>query len=665
MTPEPATAYHDERRIQRRRLLSIGVFVVVAVGMATTSLELERAEREYAARHNQLTAELSAGKLEDYIRDRVIALEVMRRAIIEGTIRGKDTFEARGTSMVEKFGGYRAVNWIDEEGTIRYASPRETNQMVIGRSVLQHPQAAEYFRASMKDGKTRATRPLTLFQGELGFASYIPVSSDGERGYLNAVFDAKQLIETCFSRKQTSYRVTDEGYLLYESSNFASAASKESKAQLQVLDRTWTLEVKTSGNGNGHPSHLWVHVLSVLFAAGIAAAVHFALRRSAEREREERDRRRLAERLQDSSKLEAVGQLAGGVAHDFNNLLTVVASNVALLREAPLDDSTRSAVEEIDTATTRGAELTTQLLAFSRKQVVQPRPIDVDAALTRAASMLRRVLRENIDLALDLESGTKNAVIDPGQLDRALINLALNAGDAMPDGGKLTLRTYLRGNRIWIEVIDTGSGMTEEVVNRAFEPFFTTKPIGKGTGLGLSTVYGVVSQAGGEVTIDSAPARGTTFRIWLPPTAEIPEETARLPSSSKLSAGGSRRVLLVEDDPGVRRGAARALRRADYEVIEAHNGQDALEKWSAEIDALVTDAVMPELGGKALIEELRKRKPDLAVVLMSGHAPDVLGDALNRLDVVYLPKPYSPAELIEALKTAILSHLPASSEDSA
>ncbi|MCA9642645.1 MAG: response regulator, partial [Myxococcales bacterium] len=229
---------------------------------------------------------------------------------------------------------------------------------------------------------------------------------------------------------------------------------------------------------------------------------------------------------------------------------------------------------------------------------------------------------------------------------------------AMPDGGKLTLKSYVRGERIWLEVSDTGLGMAEDVSARAFEPFFTTKPVGKGTGLGLSTVYGVVSQAGGEISVRSEPGKGATFRIWLPVTTEIPEETHRPPSSSKWSVADHRRVLLVEDDPGVRRGAARTLRRAGYEVVEASNGVDALERWSEDIEALVTDAVMPELGGKALIEELRKRKPTLAVVLMSGHAPDVLGDALNRLDVVYLPKPYSPAELLDALKRAILTHLP-------
>ncbi|MGE0328196.1 MAG: ATP-binding protein [Polyangiaceae bacterium] len=659
MTPD-ATAAFDTRRRRRRWLLSIGIFVVIAVAMATLSMELERSERDHAEQHSQLTAELSAGKLQDYVRDRVLSLEVMRKAMLQGKLRDKDTFEAKGSAIAEQFGGYRAINWIDEQGVIRFASPRSTNQMVLGRSVLKHPQAAEFFRASMRDGKVHATTPLTLFQGEQGFASYIPVSSDGSLGYLNAVFDAKGLIETCFARQLegTSFRVTDAGQLLYQSPGFGDLKSRTSTAELGVLDRQWTLQVRAQNGGPEQPSHLWVHVISILFAAGVGASVHLALRRASEREREERERRQLAERLQDASKLEAVGQLAGGVAHDFNNLLTVVASNVALLQEAQLDEATRVALDEIETAASRGAELTTQLLAYSRKQVVQPKPVDIDSALTRATSMLRRVLRENIRLELELEPGPKYAVIDPGQLDRALINLALNARDAMPEGGELTLKSYVRGDRIWLEVSDTGLGMSEEVSARAFEPFFTTKPVGKGTGLGLSTVYGVVSQAGGEVTVESGEGQGATFRIWLPVTTEIPEETQRPPSSSKWTIAEHRRVLLVEDDPGVRRGAARALRRAGYEVVEASNGREALARWSDEIEALVTDAVMPELGGKQLIEELRRRKPDLAVVLMSGHAPDVLGDTLSRLDVVYLPKPYSPSELVEALKQAILSHLP-------
>ncbi|MCA9631619.1 MAG: response regulator [Myxococcales bacterium] len=519
----------------------------------------------------------------------------------------------------------------------------------------------------MTDGRPRATRPLTLFQGERGFAIYIPVADAGSLGYLNAVFDAQRLIESCFSKKldETSYRVSDSGSLLYESPSFAARASRTSTAHLQVLDRTWQLDVRLR-EPNGAPSHWWVHLLSVMFAAGVAAAVHFALRRAEEREREERERRRLAERLQDANKLEAVGQLAGGVAHDFNNLLTVVASNVALLQEAALDAPARGAVDEIEAAAGRGAELTTQLLEFSRKKVVQARAVDVDAALTRAAGMFRRVLRESIQLELELEANQqKHVLIDPGQLDRALLNLALNAGDAMPDGGKLTLRSYLRGGRIWLEIADTGHGMSEAILSRAFEPFFTTKPTGKGTGLGLSTVYGVVSQAGGEVAVESKAGRGTTFRIWLPATAHIPEETSPAPPSSRTDTGGQKHVLLVEDDPGVRRGAARALRRAGYSVVEASNGVEALEKWSEEVDALVTDAVMPELGGKALIETLRKKQPRLAVVLMSGHAPEVLGDVLGRLDVVYLPKPYGPSDLVDALRTALLTQLPGDATRSA
>ncbi|MCA9647575.1 MAG: CHASE domain-containing protein, partial [Myxococcales bacterium] len=373
MTPEAPPA-SDARRRHRRWLLSIGISLVVAVAMVALSIELERTERTHAAQQNQLTAELSAGKLEDYVRDRVHSLEVMKKAIREGRLREREAFEARGGAVAEQFGGYRAINWIDERGVIRFASPRATNQMVVGKSVLEHPEAAEFFRASMKDGQAHATGPLTLFQGEQGFASYIPISSDHSLGYLNAVFDARRLVESCFSHRlnATSYRVSDAGELLYQSPSFDHSRTEVSTAQLMVLDRQWTLQVRSPTGSE--PSHWWAHVLSILFAAGVGASVHFALRRAAERESEERERRQLAERLQDTTKLEAVGQLAGGVAHDFNNLLTVVASNVALLQEATLDDTTRVAVDEIEAATSRGAELTIQLLAYSRKQVVQPRP---------------------------------------------------------------------------------------------------------------------------------------------------------------------------------------------------------------------------------------------------------------------------------------------------
>lgn len=655
--PASAALPGQVRSTSRTWLLTALVFVIAALGMGTASLEVVRSDQQHAVDSAQLTATLSAGTLENYVRARSLAAEVVRRGIQDGTLKGEAQFLQGTRHIREQFGGYFAINFVDDRGVIRLASAKDTSRSVKGKSILDHSEAAPVLRAVMRDRRPRATGPLTLFQGNRGVATYTPVGQEPSTGYINVVFDATTLVERCFGDRlldAEALRLTDQGAVIYESHGFESSQGVSATAGLDVLDRHWDLEMRSRRASISEQGHPWIHALALLVAVGIALVVNLTLRRAAERVRDERVRRELAERVQGVGKLEALGQLAGGVAHDFNNLLTVVASNLELLRDHPSrTEAELLALDEIATAAQRGGELTGQLLAFSRKQVVMPRPVDVDVAVMRANTMLRRVLREDIKLQVDLGADHKWVVIDPGQLDRALLNLALNAADAMPQGGALTLRTRALEDQVCVEVEDDGAGMPPEVAAHVFEPFFTTKPVGKGTGLGLATVYGVVTQAGGEVKLESELGQGTCFRILLPQTNEQPASGPHVTSRTRMATVGGRKVLLVEDDPAVRRGAARTLRRAGYSVVEAGGGEEALGLFDDQVDILATDAVMPGMGGRELIEALRERRPTLAVVLMSGHAPDVLGDTLERLNVEYLPKPYSAEQLSEALVLAV------------
>jgi PAS domain S-box-containing protein len=388
------------------------------------------------------------------------------------------------------------------------------------------------------------------------------------------------------------------------------------------------------------------------------------------------ERRALEGRLRQSQKLEAVGLLAGGVAHDFNNLLTVVLSHLDLMRDELPPDATGLAadLEEVRQAAQRAADLTRQLLAFSRRQVLRPQVVDVNDVLVQSERLLRRALGERHTLELAPAPSPCPVRVDRGQLEQVLMNLVLNAGDAMPAGGTVTIETAAAlvdadaaaraglpgaGAYVRIAVADTGRGMDEATRARVFEPFFTTKPVGEGTGLGLATAYGIVSQSGGGFEVASAPGAGTTFALYLPRCGPASETAA-----AALGAGGSfvplgrgELILLVEDEAPVRRSAMRTLERAGFRVLEARHGADALLLWrehAGEIALVVTDIRMPEMGGVELVHHLRAERPHLPVLYVSGYAPGLdatraAGDAR----IPFLEKPYTLTELLEAVRGAM------------
>jgi hypothetical protein len=384
------------------------------------------------------------------------------------------------------------------------------------------------------------------------------------------------------------------------------------------------------------------------------------------------DRKQLEAQLLQSQKMEAIGLLAGGVAHDFNNLLNVISGyGEMLLKGVPNDDPKRGRLEQILGAAARAASLTRQLLAFSRKDVIQTRVLDLNAILVEMEKMLRRLIGEDIDLTVRTEPGLGRVKADRGQIEQIVMNLVVNARDAMPKGGKLTLRTTgvevdpglarrhpgaRPGSYVCLEVSDNGVGMKPDVKEHIFEPFFTTKPMGQGTGLGLATVYGIIEQGGGFLSVDSEPGRGTTFRIRLPAVAESPE-TVRPEAADARSLDGSETILLVEDEAVVRNLTREILQSYGYTVLEAADVDEAhrlCEKHGAEIHLLLTDVVMPRMSGRELAARLTAFHPGIKVLYMSGYADDTLiKHGVAGPGVPFLQKPFTPTGLARKVRDVL------------
>lgn len=372
-----------------------------------------------------------------------------------------------------------------------------------------------------------------------------------------------------------------------------------------------------------------------------------------ERRRNAEERAELEHRLAQAQRLESVGQLAGGVAHDFNNLLSVILTCVGFAsRELPQEHPVRDDVEEIGRAADRAAALTRQLLMFSRREVVKPEVLDVGSLLGDLERLLNRTLSERITLRITVGPGLVPVLADRAQLEQVLVNLAVNARDAMPDGGTLAIAVGGVEGGVRITVVDDGAGMPEEVRERAFEPFFTTKDPGQGTGLGLATVHGIVTDSGGTVEIESAPGHGTDVTIFLPGCSEpvsAPEPPAEPPDVTQTSA----RVLVVEDQEPVRRQACRILEAVGYQVTDAGGAEEALADWQP-VDVLVTDVVMPGMTGQELSQIACERNPNLRVVFMSGHTEDVLvRNGARARNIAFVQKPFTRATLLRAVEAAL------------
>jgi PAS domain S-box-containing protein len=395
-----------------------------------------------------------------------------------------------------------------------------------------------------------------------------------------------------------------------------------------------------------------------------------AVRDVTEHRQTEKALRRTEEQLRQVHKMDAVGQLAGGIAHDFNNLLTAILGFNEMLAEklGPGHPQLRE-VEQIARAGRSAASLTRQLLAFSRRQVLQAAVLDLNGVVSNVEKMLRRLIGEHIDLVIKLAPDLPRVRVDAGQLEQVLLNLAVNGRDAMRDGGRLTIETaaldlpddneydLAAGRCVMLRVRDTGCGMTPAVQAHLFEPFFTTKAPGKGTGLGLSTVYGIVKQSGGAITVDTAPGKGATFVIVLPAATGAEESAAAGAAGGRAPVKRSETVLLVEDEASVRELAAIALRRAGLTVLEAQHPEEAFEvvaRHQGPLHLILTDVVMPGMNGRVMVERLIRRFPDARILFMSGYTDDALAPlGVAAGDMAFLHKPFTPRQLADRVREVL------------
>jgi PAS domain S-box-containing protein len=500
------------------------------------------------------------------------------------------------------------------------------------------PSAEERYRSLVENLPASV---VILFDGELRFV----------------LVDGPEVAATGFSKEAM------EGKTLREALPEAFADAVEPNMRRVLAGERFSADIPF---GDRHYHYEYVPI------RGADGALRFGLivgQNVTERVRAEEERRELEARLQQAGKLDALGRLAGGVAHDFNNLLTTIHGYAALLLEdAPPGSPLRADLLEIQRAAERGTNLTSQLLAFSRKHVTEPVFLDLDGVVQGALRMLARLLGEDVIVRFEPGGTVRTVRIDRGQLEQVLVNLAVNARDAMPGGGSLVIATRevllddafcarrvdaRPGRYVVLRVEDTGRGMSSELLGHVFEPFFTTKRVGEGTGLGLSIVYGIVRRAGGFIDVTSEPGRGTAFEVFLPAYDEAASPAP--PSQPEALPKGALSVLVVEDERAVLEVITRILRKRGITVHPASRPEQALAlaaDRTLRLDLLVTDVIMPGMDGGQLLQKLRETRPEIAAVFLSGYTDDLIAERVAGSVVHFVQKPFTPAALLAKIDEA-------------
>jgi two-component system, cell cycle sensor histidine kinase and response regulator CckA len=548
------------------------------------------------------------------------------------------------------------------------------DDLVFGLGVLRTRRERESVAAALAESQARleesARQVLTLTDHSPD--PIVRLARGGQYLYVNAVFERLAGI----SRSELVGRRIGEATAARMSKSVQPEILKLREMIDQVLDTGVPLEMELSAVLAPGNRTFDIRLIPERDDAGQVASVLLIGRDITERRRAEERMRQLEEQTRHTQRLEAIGRLAGGVAHDFNNNLTAISgfANLALMGLDDEDDRRRDNLREVQKAVERASALTRQLLAFSRRQVLQPKNVDLNALLADLEPMLRRTIGEHIQLHLSLTPALEALWADASQLQQVIVNLAVNARDAMPGGGELRFTTALEevndawqrqrpavasaiplGRYVRLTASDSGEGMSAETRARIFEPFFSTKPAGKGTGLGLAMIYGIIKQSGGYIWVTSEVGVGTSFDIYLPAMTGKSEPVAAVEPVAALERG-SETVLLAEDDDAVRQFASQTLTRFGYHVLEARNGEEALaiaREYAGAIQLLVTDIVMPGLTGPALAERLKIERPATRVLFTSGYADSAAALQNAELRRSFLPKPFLPAELLKRVREVL------------
>jgi signal transduction histidine kinase/CheY-like chemotaxis protein len=607
----------------------------------------------------------------------------------------REEWESDTRLYVAHHSGYQAVVWVDPTNVARWIVPLPGNESLLGSDLSLNSLYRETLDTARHNGDRMLSRPVRIVKGSMGFLACSPIYlPDAFGGWIVGLIRFDTLLtEIWYDELSQGYPVSlfyggREVYRRHGRSLPSDDLARDAEVELagenlagvSLLLRVWPspalLASRSSLPGWTLAVGLFVSALLSL-SVGLAGT---ARRRAAEAELARRaleaealERKRAEQELRQSQKMEAVGRLAGGVAHDFNNLLTAILGYGDLLHtQLEGNAALQEEADEIRKAANRAAALTRQLLAFSRKQLMVSEVINLNDLVAGMEKMIRRLIGEDIEVATALEPALGPVKGDPGQFEQVLLNLAVNARDAMPHGGKLTIETanvqvdeshsrehsrLIRpGPYVLWSVSDTGTGMDEATRLQVFEPFFTTKEPGKGTGLGLSMVYGIVKQSGGFVWVYSEPGRGTTFKIYLPLSAER-AEAQRAASPPESVWRGRETILLAEDEDAVRTLTRRMLETAGYTVLEASHGAEALalaDRHAGMIHLMLTDTVMPGMGGPELAARIGGTRPETRILYMSGYADDaVLRHGILEGGSAFLQKPFTAGVLTRRVRDVL------------
>lgn len=658
----------------------LAVLILWQMLLGHRNVEIQAATREQAS--------FVQTKTESELKARVVSLErLAARWKIDGQSAETD-MESDAALVMSGYPSYQAIAWVDSSFHPLWSvparhSPNASAQLTNG-SVL--PDA---LRKASASGATIIVPHVQLPQDQLGFLVCVPVRSRQLNGFLIGLFQDKELLSSILQGVAQDYWVTvyDGSTPVYDRgpTNPPSDDRYVEQASVSVGNLSWrTVAWPKAGAVSYARSALPVLVsiggilmsLTLAFAVYMAESAQLNVRKLAkanvELEKEIAGREQAEEALRHAQKMEAIGRLAGGVAHDFNNLLMVIRGQATLSQNsAGLSNTVRRELAEIVRAADRASSLTRKLLALGRRQVLQPRVLDLNSLLGQVAEILPPVLGADTSIRMDLAHELGHVRADAAQFEQVIMNLVFNARDAMPHGGELSIRTanaaldydavrthpgIQAGRYVMLAVGDTGHGMDEETQSHLFEPFFTTKETGKGTGLGLATVYGTVDQSGGFITVSSKIGLGTTFEIYLPRVDE-PVEAIEAPHPVALPVGGSERILVVEDDDAVRRMTREFLTINGYEVVEVASAAEAIrcmESQGDTIDLVLTDVVMPGMKGGELVERLAQHHVNLKVLYMSAYTE---GDAINfgmlSPGMAFIEKPFSPDELAGKIRAVL------------